>query len=153
MCGARLRVGRHTHFETKFFSSIGVLMLKRGRDRGAAAVEFALVAPILLILTLGIIAFGHAFQTQTMLDNAARDAVRIFALTEGPTAAEDARAAAKASASAAMTLTDAQIAVGPAGCDAGQNARVTITLTDFELLGGFFGPLTLTGTGTMRCNG
>lgn len=128
-------------------------MLKPLRDRGAVAVEFALALPVLLVLTLGIIAFGHAFHTQTMIDNAARDAVRIFALTDGPTAAADARATARASASPTLTLTDAQILVGPATCPSGQNATVTITLNDFKMLGGFFGPITLTGTGTMRCNG
>lgn len=128
-------------------------MRRQVRDRGAAAVEFALVLPLLVALTLGVIAFGHMFHIQTMLDNAARDGVRIFALTEGPDAEADAREASKASAAPSMTLTDAQISVGPAGCPAGEMARVTITLTDFELLGGFFGSMTLTGTGSMRCNG
>lgn len=123
------------------------------RDRGAAAVEFALVVPILIALTFGVIAFGHAFHTQTMLDNAARDGVRVFALSDSSTAAADARAAAKASAAPTMTLSDGQIAVQPSACTVGQNARVSITLTDFRLLGGFFGPITLTGTGSMRCNG
>ncbi len=121
-------------------------------DRGAAAVEFALVLPLLLAITLGTIAFGHAFHIQTVIDNAARDAVRIFALQDGPTAAADARARAIASASPSITLTAAQITVGPAGCPAGQNARVTITLTNFQLLGGI-GNVTLTGSGSMRCNG
>ncbi len=125
------------------------------RDRGAAAVEFALVAPLLLLLTLGIVAFGHAFQTQTLLDNAARAAVRVFALTQGPNAPEAARDAAVDALAPSITLDDpaTQIQVGPAGCPAGQNARATITLDDFELLGGFFEPLTLSGTGSMRCNG
>ena len=123
------------------------------RDRGAAAVEFALVLPLLVVLTLGIIAFGHAFHVQTVLDNAARDGVRIFALTDGPSAEPDARDAARSAAAASVTLSDSQIAVGPAGCPGGDTARVTITLEDFELLSGFFGTVTLTGTGSMRCNG
>ncbi|WP_310121302.1 pilus assembly protein [Agrococcus sp. BE272] len=123
------------------------------RDRGAAAVEFALVLPLLALLTFGIIGFGYTFHVQTTIDNAARDGVRIFALTDGSTAPADARAATRAAAAPTLALTDAQIAVGPAGCPAGETARVTVTLTDFEPLGGFFGTLTLTGTGSMRCNG
>lgn len=128
-------------------------MLRPRNDRGAAAVEFALVLPILFTLTVGIFAFGNAFQTQTVLDNAARDAVRVFALEDEGDPAAEATNRAIVSASPSLTLTAGQIAITPAGCPAGQNARVTITLTDFELLGGLFGPLTLTGSGTMRCNG
>lgn len=123
-------------------------------DRGAAAVEFALVLPILIVLTFGIFAFGHAFHAQTVLDNAAREAVRVYALEPGTTRAADARAAAVAASSPLVPITAAQVQLTPAtGCPVTQNARATITLTDFELLGGFFGPLTLTGSGSMRCNG
>lgn len=128
-------------------------MGRSSHDRGAAAVEFALVLPLLALLTFGIIAFGHVFHVQTTLDNGARDAVRIYVLTEGDAAATDARDAAKNSVSPTLTLSDSQIAVTPAGCPAGATARVSITLADFEMLGGFFGTVTLTGTGSMRCNG
>lgn len=135
--------------------------MRRGRDRGAVAVEFALVLPLLLALTFGVIAFGHALHVQTVIDNAARDGVRIFALQDGGDPAASARDAAIAAAAPSVTLTASQIAISvndaPAtSCTttAGspQNARVAITLTDFELLGGV-GTITLTGSGTMRCNG
>lgn len=127
-------------------------MRKVLHDRGAVAVEFALVLPVLLLLTLGIFAFGHAFHIQSVLDNAARDAVRIYALEDEGDPAAAARAAAIASASTSIALTSGQIAVGPAGCPSGENAVATITLTDFQLLGGI-GSVTLTGSGSMRCNG
>jgi Flp pilus assembly protein TadG len=57
------------------------------RDRGAAAVEFALVVPILLTLVIGIIEFGRAYNIQTTLSNAARDGVRVMALQNDVTAA------------------------------------------------------------------
>ena len=120
-------------------------------DRGAVAVEFALVLPLLLVLTLGVIAFGNAFHVQTVLDNAARDAVRIYTLTPdaAPALADD---AAIASAELSVALTAADVIVTPTPCAEGQNARVTVEHT-FEMLGGFFGSITLTGSGTMRCAG
>ena len=53
--------------------------LRRG-DAGAAAVEFALIVPILLILVFGIIDFGLAMYSQTMVGNAAREGVRTASL-------------------------------------------------------------------------
>lgn len=52
----------------------------RLRERGAAAVEFALILPILLILVGGVIDFGRLYYTQIQLANAARDGVRLAAL-------------------------------------------------------------------------
>lgn len=45
-------------------------------DRGAAMVEFTLVAPILIFLTCGIIQFGYVFFLQNTMQNLARDAAR-----------------------------------------------------------------------------
>jgi Flp pilus assembly protein TadG len=46
---------------------------------GAAAVEFALVAPILCGLILGMIEVGRALQVQMALTNAVREACRAYA--------------------------------------------------------------------------
>jgi Flp pilus assembly protein TadG len=53
-------------------------MLARGRrtDGGAAAVEFALVTPILFALLLGIIQFGWYFFVANSTSSAAREAAR-----------------------------------------------------------------------------
>ncbi len=45
-------------------------------DRGAAMVEFTLVAPILILLTSGVIQFGYVFFLQNTMQNLARDAAR-----------------------------------------------------------------------------
>lgn len=45
-------------------------------DRGAAAVEFALVVPLLLMLVFGIVDFGYMINRSSMVNNAARDAAR-----------------------------------------------------------------------------
>ena len=49
---------------------------RRRHERGAAAVEFALVMPILLMLVLGIIDFGYLINRSSMVTNAARDGAR-----------------------------------------------------------------------------
>jgi Flp pilus assembly protein TadG len=58
-------------------------------DSGAAAVEFALLVPLLMLILLGIIDFGRAFNIQQTLTQAAREGVRGYALnaTTNPTLA------------------------------------------------------------------
>jgi Flp pilus assembly pilin Flp len=67
---------------------------RRADERGAAAVEFALVLPILLLLVFGIVEFGLAFNRWITVTHAAREGVRVYALSgdalEAQTAAEDA---------------------------------------------------------------
>ena len=56
---------------------------KRGRrrsDDGAAAVEFALILPIFLLLIFLLIDFGRLFYCQITLNSAAREAARAVAL-------------------------------------------------------------------------
>jgi Flp pilus assembly protein TadG len=53
------------------------------RDRGAAMVEFALVLPILLILTLGIINFGYLFGQKLSLNQAVREGARAAVVAQG----------------------------------------------------------------------
>ncbi len=51
-----------------------------GERRGVVAVEFAIVAPILLALTFGILQMGRAFEMQTLLDTAAREGARFASI-------------------------------------------------------------------------
>lgn len=126
-------------------------MFTPSRDRGAAAVEFALVLPILLLLVIGILEFGRAYHVQTTLSNAARDGVRVMALQNDPVAAS------AAVRSAAGGLAIKKIDVEPTNCaptDSTPTATVIVT-HEFGLISGLL-PLddfTLTGKGSMRCNG
>lgn len=53
-------------------------MASRGRDdRGAQAVEFALLLPVLLIIVLGIINFGYVFGQKLSLNQAVREGARL----------------------------------------------------------------------------
>jgi Flp pilus assembly protein TadG len=124
-------------------------------ERGAAAVEFALVLPLLVLLMAGIAEFGRAYYVQTSLSGAAREGVRVMALKND---AGLARSAARNAASP-LVLTDAQIAIAPAtgSClstaTAQPNATVTITypITFATRLVGT--TLNLQGKGFMRCGG
>ncbi len=49
-------------------------------DRGAVAIEFALVLPLLFALLLGIIDFGFVFNGKISVTNAAAEGARVLAL-------------------------------------------------------------------------
>jgi Flp pilus assembly protein TadG len=125
-----------------------------GDQRGATAVEFAFIVPLLIMLVLGIAEFGRAFQVQATLSAAAREGVRVMALQNDPAAA---RAAVRdAATSLDPDIRDAQIAITPASCPiTGGTTHVHLTISySMPYLTQFFGDgIELTGTGVMRCNG
>ncbi|GAG91891.1 unnamed protein product [marine sediment metagenome] len=49
-------------------------------EKGASAVEFALILPILIILVFGIVQFGIAFNNYITITHAAREGARIAAV-------------------------------------------------------------------------
>lgn len=51
-------------------------LLGDARERGASAVEFAIVLPLLAIILLGMVDFGLALNSQAIVNNAARDGAR-----------------------------------------------------------------------------
>jgi len=51
--------------------------MARRDQEGAAAVEFALLLPLLVLLLFGMIEFGLAFNTRIQATNAAREAARM----------------------------------------------------------------------------
>lgn len=61
-------------------------------DRGAVAVELGLLMPLLLVLLLGIIDFGFAFNAKIAVTQAAREGVRVMAVDPyGPPSAASTR--------------------------------------------------------------
>ena len=62
---------------------------KRGlrAERGAIAVEFAIILPVLLLLVFGIIDFGHAWYMKQIVSNASREGARYGTRSTGATAA------------------------------------------------------------------
>lgn len=56
-------------------------------ERGAAAVEFALVAPLLILLVMGVISYGYMLSFRQALSQGAAEAARAAAVSPFPTAA------------------------------------------------------------------
>jgi Flp pilus assembly protein TadG len=129
-------------------------------ERGASAVEFAFILPLLILLVLGIAEFGHAFLVQGTLSAAAREGVRAMALRNDPNEARDVVQFAAASLNPGITDDQIHITVVGGTSDtcpitgAGHTAvRLTIDY-DMPYLTGFFGSgIQLSGTGVMRCDG
>lgn len=69
--------------------------LQRKRERGANAVEFALILPVLLALITGVMDYGWYFTQQHLVINAVREGARAGATTaadDGPENEAEARA-------------------------------------------------------------
>lgn len=133
---------------------------RKDRERGAAAVEFALVLPLLLLLVFGIIDAGRMLNMQIALTQAAREGVRVAALGGS---AGDAIARAEAAmfpvTGATASLTTACPAVPTPTNDAVLNvARTYNYITPIQGILTVMGQPslatpTITGRGRMRCNG
>jgi len=119
-------------------------------ERGAAAVEFAILLPLLVMLVLGIIEFGRAYNAQITLTNAARDGVRVMAIGGDPTAART--AARNGAASVSSTIPDSAITLSPSACSPGNQVTLTINYT-LSTITGIAGPFSMTGVGVMLCSG
>jgi Flp pilus assembly protein TadG len=129
--------------------------MSRASERGAVAVEFAIVAPVLVMLLLGIVEFSRAYNAQASLSAAAREGVRVMAITGNQTTA---RSAAKTAAvSLRPSLQDTNIHFGapcPSTVTTGTSPQATITITySLSTMTGITGPFTLTGRGAMLCGG
>lgn len=116
------------------------------------AVEFALVAPILLAIVIAIVEFANAYNVQVSVTQASREAARTMAITKDATKATAAGRAGAPSINASLLSFDYSAATCPASTPSA-NATVSVTYSGSSLTG-FFGPtLTVTGKGAMQCGG
>jgi Flp pilus assembly protein TadG len=125
-------------------------------ERGAAAVEFALVAPVLVMLLIGIVECSKMFQAQGTLSSAAREAVRTMALTNNATTARTAAVNAASSLGVPAGSVTFQFSRGSSCSGATATDTVTARITYRQtFVSGLLGRtgVDLTGTARMRCGG
>lgn len=131
-------------------------MQGKKKDRGAAAVEFALILPILITLLLGVMEFGYAMFVQATVAGAAREGARNLAIYQNTSSAVQAAVAAGQPAGVASS----EVTPNASGCATGSASPGPVTVTIRHTYSGLGGlswfklpDLTITGEGVMRCGG
>ncbi|HEY3557484.1 MAG TPA: TadE family protein [Kribbella sp.] len=126
-------------------------------DRGATAVEFALLLPLLLLIVMGIIDFGRLLNAQESLIQAAREGARLVALGQ-PNVTSRTQAAAGALSPVGVTVVSAcPIGAGSIHDGAVQTSYTFSFTPGFgsiaSLIGGngLGGTVTLSARGVMPC--
>ncbi|HZZ83152.1 MAG TPA: TadE family protein [Anaeromyxobacteraceae bacterium] len=91
---------------------------ERRRERGAAAVEFAILLPVLLLLVLGAMDWGYYFFVEQVIVNAAREGARAGSLQLWATNASGAQSDAVATCRNFITQASLSLAATAAPCTA-----------------------------------
>ncbi len=120
------------------------------RDRGAAAVEFGLILPIMMLIVFATIDFGRLLNARIELTQAAREGARMAAVGEPKNLVDDRVRLAAGSLDPVSIGWD-----GPCPDDAPPTATVTVTVSyafTYVVLPGMSDP-TLTSKGVMQCQG
>jgi Flp pilus assembly protein TadG len=132
---------------------------RRSERRGAAMVEFAMVAPLFFLLVFGVIEFGRAFMVQQILTDAARVGCRKAIVGTSNTTVTSAvttelQKTGIATSNASVTMTVGGSSSGSAsGAVSGTEITVLVTVPvkDVSWLGkGIFLQNSLSGQFTMR---
>ena len=129
--------------------------LRRGQDeRGAALLEMAFTLPLLLLVCVGILEFGRAYQTWQVLTNAAREGARIAVLPG--TTSTDVTTRVRAYMqngqlpkydTATVTITPTTVSIGAGGTENASQVTVNYPF-DFIVLDPIARLATGKGTGT-----
>jgi Flp pilus assembly protein TadG len=96
--------------------------------RGAACVEFALVSPLLIMLTLGMMEIGRVVMVKQLMINASREGARLAVLpgtTEAEVQAEVVGALSPSVNGVAVVLSPESITAAPAGTPITVTVRVS----------------------------
>ena len=111
---------------------------RRGTEGGAAAVELALVLPLLLLLVFGTIQYGLSFWTLQGGSDIARDAARLSAVGS-PAGCADFRAVVRTQveslngAGEAATITRTYVDTSPNGINVGDTVKVRVEFPAADL--------------------
>jgi Flp pilus assembly protein TadG len=113
--------------------------MKNSKSRGAATIEMALVLPLLMMLTFGVIEYGWIFLKLQQVTGAARHAARI-GVTADATNGDISNAVTSLMSEAGLGASGYQVTISPgntAGLAAGQPLNVTVAVPyeNVELIG------------------
>jgi Flp pilus assembly protein TadG len=116
-------------------------------ERGAALIEAAFTLPIMLLICIGILEFGRAFQTWQVVTNASREGARVAVLPEYPDDSVTARvktylkngglpATIVDSTKTKVLITTTQIPIDTAGANTAAAAKIRVEYPfEFMVLG------------------
>ncbi len=121
--------------------------VRRGRERGAVAVEFALIAPLILVIVVAIVEFSHFYNLQISVTQAAREAARTMAVTNDAGQA----AAAAVNGAPGVALAPANVSFAPGACSPGATVTATVAFSMPALTTFFGSTVSVSGQGAMRC--
>ncbi len=121
-------------------------VIRRVRERGVVAIEFALLLPLLLLILFSIFEFARGYNARVTVTHAAREGVRAYALGEDAVAAATSAAGALNPGSMTITTTGGQ------PCTIGSPVTVTVTYpVQYSIPFFGTGTWTVADTGSMRC--
>lgn len=131
-------------------------------DDGVASVELALILPILMLLVIGAVRFGVAFNAKIEMTGAAREAARYVIAHQGASGLAASALTAAQGASPGLNLTSAEVVIanvtsGGSVCAAASpygEIRVTITRPyslEIPFFPGSSPSVTVTGIGDFQC--
>jgi Flp pilus assembly protein TadG len=109
------------------------------RCRAAAAVEMALVAPVLISLLFGVIEFGWVFSVKQSVTNAAREGCRV-ATMQGSTDTQIKSAINTYLSNAGLTKSLFTTTLSHATTnDPTEQVKISVSYRQISLMNGFFG--------------
>jgi Flp pilus assembly protein TadG len=129
--------------------------MKRFDERGAAAVEFGIILPLLMLILFGIIEFGMIMYSREVITNASREGARtgIVQVTPKPTAGQIQAVVTNYLTGTVINPGTATISVTGAGLTAPNTLDVTVTYPYNFFAPGVLGlgnTITLTAKTVMR---
>ena len=119
-------------------------IFKQGNEEGAAAVEAAIVFPVLILLIMGLVGFGLVLNAYQSINHAAYEGARYAALGQSSSTVES---RVDATVGEIAQVTD----VSSPGCSGGVNSAASVTV-DATVTAVFF-DLAISATGLEKCAG
>ena len=135
---------------------------RRQRDEGVASVELALILPVLMLLVIGAIRFGIAFNAKIEMTGAAREAARYVIAHQGAANLPASALAAAQGASPGLNLTSSEVVIanttsgGSVCATTAPFGEIRVTITrgyslEIPFFPGSSPSVTVRGVGSFQC--